>query len=59
MNKGQYIKELKLFMRFRITTNSKVAHTRKRNKILRWGVFGGYERISDNEFDIDSKIGNN
>ena len=44
-------------MTFRIKTNSKRSHIRKWHKLMKTNVFGGYERVSDNEFDMHSKIG--
>jgi hypothetical protein len=55
----QYLKELRSFITFRVKTNSKISHSRKRNKIMKMGIFGGYERVNETEFDLNSKIGKN
>ena len=56
---NQYLKELESFMRIKVKVNSKISHSRKCNKIFRYCVFGGYERINETEFFINTKIGLN
>ena len=55
----QYFKELENFMRIKVKTNSKISHSRKRNKLFKEVVFGGYEYISVTEFYINTKISMN